>query len=84
MHTSFNEIIEAQRHSNWHRPEIEMSKRCGCFFCLEIFHPDFITEWMDANNTALCPVCGTDSVIGSASGYAITKHFLENMNRHWF
>jgi acetone carboxylase gamma subunit len=53
-----------------------------------MFPPDEIEDWVDelegVGQTALCPNCGIDSVIGSASGYSITTDFLENMKRHWF
>jgi len=34
--------------------------------------------------TALCPRCGIDSVIGSASGYPITADFLLMMRKYYF
>ncbi|QQS23291.1 hypothetical protein IPM19_01865 [bacterium] len=37
----------------------------GCYYCAKIYrldeHP--IREWVDGGYTALCPVCGIDSVI---------------------
>jgi hypothetical protein len=89
-------IEAAHRHSIRHRAELEASESCGCFFCLAIFPPAEITEWIDAprgtpaeleealGQTALCPRCGIDSVIGSASGYPITAEFLRRMEAHWF
>jgi hypothetical protein len=82
--------IRAHRHSTHHREEIRSSERCGCFYCLAIFTPFEIKEWTDISEsrpqgeTAVCPKCGIDSVIGSESGYPITKVFLESMSRHWF
>ena len=35
-------------------------------------------------STALCPRCGIDAVIGSESGYPVTKRFLERMQAQWF
>jgi hypothetical protein len=35
-------------------------------------------------NTAICPICETDAVIGSASGYDLTDEFLRALNAHWF
>lgn len=73
-----------------HRDEIEASHRCGCFYCMAIFTPSEIEEWVDADDhtsegdTALCPRCGNDSVLGDQSGYPIKKEFLENMNKVWF
>jgi hypothetical protein len=65
-----------------------LSERCGCFYCLRIFGPGEITEWIDEvdgiGTTAMCPHCGIDSVIGSRSGYPITREFLGAMQKHWF
>jgi len=45
--------------------------------------PD-ISEWIDDGQTALCPKCEIDSVIGTASGFPITHEFLMRMHEHWF
>ncbi|HEV2555454.1 MAG TPA: cytoplasmic protein [Bosea sp. (in: a-proteobacteria)] len=82
--------IRAHRHSSQHREEILASEACGCFYYLTTFPPAAITEWTDAHelcpegNTALCPKCGIDSVIGSESGYPVTEEFLRSMEQHWF
>ena len=49
-----------------------------------MFRPQAIWEWIDDDQTAMCPYCGIDSVIGSASGYPLTRDFLERMASHWF
>ena len=55
------------------------------FICLAEFEPEAIADWVDESGvTALCPKCGIDSVIGSASGFPITRDFLEQMRKHWF
>jgi hypothetical protein len=80
--------IRAHRHSSDHREELLASKHCGCFYCSSIFPPTAIEDWIGegqgVGQTALCPVCGIDSVIGSASGYPITKEFLQRMEAYWF
>ncbi len=76
--------ITAHRHSIRHRQEIEASERCGCFYCLAVFVPSDIMDWVDEDATALCPQCGIDSVIGASAGYPITREFLERMKQHWF
>lgn len=43
-----------------------------------------IQEWIDDGDTAICPSCGIDSVIGSASSYPITPEFLTAMQKFWF
>ncbi len=80
--------VNAHKHSSNHREEIERSELCGCFYCLSVFPSSDTTEWIDkidgVASTVLCPSCGIDSVIGSASGYPITKGFLKTMHQHWF
>ena len=60
---------------------------CGCFYCLEIFTPKEIKEVIeesDGKETALCPYCGIDAVIGKFSGFPITKQLLSEMNKRYF
>lgn len=77
-------IRQAHRHCSQHREEILASDQCGCFYCCAIYPPAEIVTWIDNNQTALCPRCGIDSVIGSRSGYPITRQFLREMKRYWF
>lgn len=74
----------AHGHSSNHREEIERSELCGCFYCEKVFSPAEIGEWIDGGKTAMCPRCGIDSVIGSASGFQLTKEFLHGMCDYWF
>ena len=80
--------IRAHRHSIHHRQEILASQQCGCFYCGAIFSPEQIQRWTDEfegiGDTAICPHCGIDSVIGSESGYPVTPVFLTKMQQHWF
>ena len=77
-------VREAHKHSIEHRTEIMSSTRCGCFFCCATFPPDKIAEWTDDGDTALCPKCGIDSVIGDRSGFPVSGEFLSLMKAHWF
>jgi hypothetical protein len=80
--------VQAHKHSSNHREEIQNSEICGCFYCLAIFRPQAIEEWIDEKDgigqTALCPMCGIDSVIGSRSGFPINQPFLQKMHQEWF
>lgn len=76
--------VAAHKHCFRHRTELEASGLCGCFYCIATFIPGAITEWTDDGQTALCPSCSVDSVIGSAAGYPITVEFLEGMHEDWF
>ena len=77
--------IKAHGYSDNHRVSLEKDRLCGCFYCIKIFSPTLIKEWiLDENGTAMCPYCGIDSIIGESSGYLITEDFLSEMNKYWF
>lgn len=80
--------IRAHRHCSHHRVEVLASAQCGCFYCGAMFSPSEIDEWVDdwtgVGQTAMCPRCGIDAVIGSESGYPVTPEFLAAMHTHWF
>jgi hypothetical protein len=86
------DLHAAHSHAVLHRREIESSNICGCFYCRATYQPSEIVEWIEDLNvvhnttgeTALCPKCGIDSVIGSASGYPINDAFLKAMEKFWF
>ncbi len=79
----------AHSRSSNHRLELLASTRCACFACCRHFAPGAIVEWTDFDatgqgQTAICPLCGIDSVLGDASGIVLSQAFLEEMGRHWF
>ncbi len=96
METSKNDIAsfpegirKAHEASFANRADVESSRRCGCFYCLEIFEADEVEDWaveddLGRRQTALCPYCGIDSVLGDRSGFPITPEFLAEMEKHWF
>ncbi len=80
-----HDIIKAHEFCTNNKEALKNDKKCGCFYCLEIFEPSRIKKWIKDNaGTAVCPHCGVDSVIGESSGYPITKEFLEKMKEYWF
>lgn len=90
------DLLAAQRHTSNNRVEIDASKVCGCFYCSQTFPPSEIVAWagLDVSSfddpqsvdkgTALCPRCGSESVIGDKSGYTINAEFLARMHEAWF
>lgn len=83
--TDMPDYIKAHEFSSNHKEIILQDEKCGCFYCLSIFSPHEIRDWVkDTSGTAICPHCGIDSVIGESSGFPITKEFLEKMKSHWF
>ena len=88
---TIEQLIDAHSHCALHRTEIEASAVCGCFYCMEIFQPEQINRWLSDkincghDETAFCPNCDIDSVIGSASNYPVSDlNFLKQMNEYWF
>jgi hypothetical protein len=81
-------LIAAHGPSIRHRAQVLASDICGCFFCCATFAPSEITAWTDdeqgVGQTALCPRCAIDSLLGSAAGYPLTSEFLAQMKAHWF
>ena len=67
---------------------IRKSNLCGCFHCISIFpavdvkSAEFIIE-KDGSRTAICPICGIDSVLGDAS-VEISAELLEALNEYYF
>ena len=83
-----SDLLSIHKLSTNHRASILKSKQCGCFCCLNTFTPDKITEWCDTDEqnvgqTALCPFCGTDSVLADFD-LEITADLLKLMREYWF
>lgn len=83
-----DDVREAHNHSSNHRAELLDSALCGCFYCCTTFSPQDIEEWTDEANgegqTALCPRCGIDSVLGDRAGFELSSTFLQRMKSFWF
>lgn len=74
----------AHAFSKDHRQAIEDSASCACFYCLESFVPSEISEWTDGGQTAICPRCGIDAVLGDAQPLELTPELIKEMNLAWF
>lgn len=73
------------KHCSHNRKEIARSKNCACFYCKTRFESSKIERWVGRfDNTALCPHCSIDAVIGDASGINLTDSLLELMHHEWF
>ena len=82
-------LHDIHTHCTANREEVEASSRCACFYCQEVFRAtevkDYIVEpSMDYRETALCPRCGVDTVLGDAAGIPFYKELIEKMHRHYF
>ncbi len=79
------EILRAHDFCIANREALMRSACAGCFYCLAVFDPKEITEWIDEGAvTALCPHCGIDSLIPEHAGFPLTESFLTEMQAYWF
>lgn len=83
------DLNTAHEAARFNRDTLAHDDKCGCFYCLRIFSPSEINEWCPEldegeENTAICPHCGIDAVIGESSGFPITQEFLQAMHHRWF
>lgn len=81
---SLDELVAAHRHSYRNRVEIEQSTRCGCFSCSRVFDATEVEDYIDDGETALCPYCDVDSVVGDASGIELNPIVLNELNKMYF
>ncbi len=87
-----NELNTIHDKCGWHEHEINNSSICGCFYCLKLFPPQEITEWLEESKssprgpgkTAICPHCGIDSVLPDSIGFELTNELLVTMNDKFF
>lgn len=68
-----------------HKQAVLESPLCGCFYCLRIYAPSEIKEWVarDDERTAICPHCGIDSVLPSIA-VDLRPELLKAMQSRWF
>jgi hypothetical protein len=77
------EASRLHRHTRANQMELEASEVCGCIACERIYFPSEIVRWLE-DGTALCPHCGVDAVVGSASGIPIMPGVLRRAHERWF
>lgn len=67
----------------YNRQEIETSERCGCFHCINTFHSNKVIDWTDDGETAVCPGCGVDSMVGDSHAH-LYRDFLLGLQEYFF
>lgn len=77
-------VVLAHKKSAFHRESLQHDQVCGCFHCGKIFSSKKIEDWYDDDQTACCPYCMIDSVVGESCGFEITEEFILAMEDHWF
>lgn len=77
-------LKQVHDHSFKNRAEIARSLICYCIHCEEASASGQVKEWVDDGETALCPKCGVDALIGNAAGYEMTEPLLKEMHDFYF
>ena len=73
-------------HTLRNRHEIDQSEYCSCISCCNTFPSPMVMDFIKDGDdeTALCPNCGIDAVIGDGSGLEINGEILKILNKIWF
>lgn len=95
MIRSVADLESVWRFCTRHRDLLARSEAAGCFHCGGIFTPSQIREWIDEppaptsgavserGVTAVCPRCGMDAVLPSAT-VPLSPELLAQMANHYF
>ena len=85
------DLFNATKYAFSNQDELLGSDICGCYYCLNMFPPSEIVNWVqerESNSismqTGICPYCGIDSIIGSTSGIPICSEILSTINGLFF
>ena len=80
-------LKEAHSQCRRNKKAVLQSQVCGCFYCISLFPPNRIREWVDKKQTPLCPICSIDSVLPQSvlpTHIVSAQTFLQVMYDHWF
>lgn len=82
-------LKELHEFSTNHRKQLEKCTSLACFYCLNYSNTSEVKEWIDKEQTALCPRCGIDACIPPGvmlhgTELEITKDILRAMYSYWF
>lgn len=80
-----NYLKMLHRQSIGNKARLADAKDCGCFHCLSHFPASAAEYWDDeGGETAVCPECGVDSVIGEYDNKRVSDDLLRAMNERFF
>ena len=77
---NYQKILHARSFNN--RGALTDSTKCGCFYCLRVFSPSEIGEWVN-EETAVCPYCGVDTIMPESEDYELDDSLLLAMKEYW-
>lgn len=75
-------LKQVHEHSFKNKEEILRSCKCLCFHCFRTYNSNDVEMFIpenDGNETALCPLCITDTLIGDASGFELSDQLIDEL-----
>lgn len=81
------QLANIYKHTKDNELDILQSKKCFCLCCFQTYSARTVSEWTnDKNNhmNALCPICGTDAVVGDASGYTLDLATIKELRDTYY
>lgn len=83
MHWTFSDFMKARSFAYNNKESITKSRIVSCYYCIATYNACDVVDFTSGDNTAICTLCGADSILGDASGLPIENiDFLEHM--HWY
>ena len=72
--------VEAAISSFCNKKEIENAQMVSCYFCCNVYPSSQIKHFVDSGATAICPICGIDSVLDRV----VPQKELRDLSRRMF
>ena len=79
-----SKLEKIHAYSSNNKDLIEKSDKCYCFYCKKVMDSNVVNQYLDIENTALCPHCGIDAIIPDCIDEEINSELVEDMNKYWF
>lgn len=82
-HDKKSQMERLHAYASHNKEMIASSDRCYCFHCKSVFESGEVERYL-AEETALCPKCGIDSVIPDSIDEKIDEVIISEMHDYWF
>ena len=66
------------------KTNLKLANECACYYCLKSFNYENVKEWVDNNDTAICPFCSVDAVVPIYEEKDGDIEFLSKIRKYWF
>ncbi|MDJ1484260.1 cytoplasmic protein [Cytophagaceae bacterium YF14B1] len=60
------------------------SVQAGCYYCLKVYPAYKVVDFVEADETGICPYCNIDCVLPDKSPYELTRENLQELHAFWF